>query len=213
MIKLYDYWRSAASFRVRIALNIKGLDYTAESIHLTRDGGAQHSDAYKAVNPQELVPSLVDGEDVLTQSMAIIEYLDEVYPTPALLPSDPAEKAKVRAMANIIAADTHPIQNLRVLQKVKAEGFDQEQTNKWAAHWIELGFQAIEKQLQARPECLYFCGDTVSIADIAIAPQIVNAKRFGADLSKTPLVVEKIERLMALPAFSDAKPENQPDAE
>jgi len=214
-MKVYDYWRSGASFRVRIALNLKNISAEQISIHLSKDGGMQHSDEYKAINPQELLPTLIteDGHR-LTQSMAILEYLDEIYPEPALLPADPIGKAHVRSLANIIAADTHPIQNLRVLQKLKASGWDQEQVNEWVAHWIELGFNSLEKIInQADVQGQYLYGDEITLADIALVPQMVNAKRFGADLSGCPRVVETIERLLQVPAFDKAQPQNQPDAE
>ncbi len=210
-MKLYDYWRSATAFRVRIALNHKNIPYEQFSVHLIKDGGEQHGDAYRAINPQGLVPALEHDGHIITQSMAIVEYIDEIYPDNPLMPSDALGRARVRAMANVIAADTHPIQNLRVMQKLKSMGIDQEGVNAWEAHWIETGLNALEKLLDKNGQ--YFYGDTVTIADIAIAPQMVNAKRFNADLSACPNVVERIERLMALPAFDAARPEAQPDAE
>ncbi len=211
-MKLYDYWRSGASFRVRIALNIKGIDYQQQAVNLIKDGGQQHNDDYRAINPQGFVPALVTNGESITQSMAIIEYLNEVHPNPPLLPAEPLARARVRAMANVIAADTHPIQNLRILQKLKAIDFDQTQVNEWGAHWIEQGFASLERMLDNGPKGEFFFGDTVTLADIAIAPQMLNAERFEADLSKTPRVVEKIKRLFELPEFDKAKPENQPDA-
>ena len=214
MIKLYDYFRSGAAFRVRIALNLKGLSYEQIPVHLLKDGGQQHSEAYKAINPQELVPTLdIDGT-LISQSLAILEYLEETYPEPPLLPSDAAGRARVRAMAQIICADTHPLQNLRVQHKLKTLGLSQEQVTDWAGHWIKLGFQTLESMLHDAPvQGPYFYGDQVTLADIAIVPQMVNAKRLGLDLSPYPRVVETIDRLMTLPAFVKAAPENQPDAE
>ena len=213
-IKLYDYFRSSASFRVRIALNLKGLDYEKIAIHLVKDGGQQLSDDYRVINPQRLVPALQHGDNLLTQSIPILEYLDEQFPEPPLLPADAVGRAQVRAMAQVIGADTHPIQNLRVLKYLKHSGFDQDGINAWASHWIETGFAALEamldKQQQKGP---FFWGDRVTLADIVIAPQLLNAKRFGADLTGTPRVVEICERLLELPAFDDARPENQPEFE
>lgn len=213
MFKLHDYFRSGASFRVRIALNLKGINFEQLSVHLTRGGGEHLTEEYRAVNPQQLLPSLEHDGKIMTQSLAILEYLEELFPEPSLLPKDPFERAQVRAMAQIIGADTHPIQNLRVLKYLKGKNFDQDAVNAWAAHWIETGFQALEGLILKQGERAgqYFYGDTITLADVVIAPQLVNAKRFGADLSKTPRVVERIERLMVQPAFDAARPERQPD--
>ena len=214
-MKLYTFFRSSASFRVRIALNLKGLQYEQAPIHLRRGGGEQLSAAYKAINPQALVPALEDGGKILTQSLAIIEYLEERYPQPPLLPRDPADKALVRSMALIIACEVHPIQNLRVLQYVKREyNQSDEQVNRWAQHWIDLGLAALEQTIVAQPRRGKFCfGDTPTLADICIVPQLGNARRYGCDLSSYPTIIEIEKNCMALPAFTDAAPEKQPDAE
>lgn len=214
-MKLFTFFRSSASFRVRIALNLKGLKYEQAPIHLRRGGGEQLSAAYKAINPQALVPALEDGGKILTQSLAIIEYLEERYPQPPLLPRDPADKALVRSMALIIACEVHPIQNLRVLQYVK-KGYNQsdEQVNRWAQHWIKLGLAALEQIIVAQPRRGKFCfGDKPTLADICLVPQLGNARRYGCDLSPYPAIIEIEKNCMALAAFADAAPERQPDAE
>jgi len=214
-MKLYTFFRSSASFRVRIALNLKRLKYQQAPIHLRRGGGEQLSAAYKAINPQALVPTLEDGGKILTQSLAIIEYLEERYPQPPLLPRDPADKAVVRSMALIIACEVHPIQNLRVLQYVKREyNQSDEQVNRWAQHWIDLGLAALEQMIVAQARRGRFCfGDTPTLADICLVPQLGNARRYGCDLSPYPAIIEIEKNCMALPAFADAAPEKQPDAE
>lgn len=214
-MKLYTFFRSSASYRVRIALNLKGLTYEQVPIHLRRGGGEQLSAAYKAINPQALVPALEDGGRILTQSLAIIEYLEETHPNPPLLPPDPADKALVRGMALLIACEIHPIQNLRVLQYVKRQ-YNQtdEQVNRWAQHWIDLGLEALERMIVAQPQRGKFCfGDTPTLADICLVPQLGNARRYGCDLSPYPSILEIEKNSMALQAFADAAPEKQPDAE
>ncbi len=214
-MKLYTFFRSSASYRVRIALNIKGLTYEQAPVHLRRGGGEQLAPAYKAINPQALVPALEDNGKVLTQSLAIIEYLEETHPKPALLPTDPADKALVRGMAMVIACEVHPIQNLRVLNYVKKEyGQSDEQVNRWAQHWIDLGLGALEQMILAQPKRGKFCfGDAPSLADICLIPQLGNARRYGCDLSKYPTIIAIEKTCMALPPFAAAAPEKQPDAE
>jgi maleylacetoacetate isomerase len=214
-MKLYSFFRSSASYRVRIALNLKRLSYEQAAIHLRRGGGEQLSAAYKAVNPQALVPALEVNGDILTQSLAIIEYLEETHPDPALLPGEPAQRALARSMAMIIACEVHPIQNLRVLNYVKKE-YNQtdEQVNRWARHWIDLGLSALEQMIVAQSKRGRFClGDAPTLADICLVPQLGNARRYGCDLSKYPAIVEIEKNCMALPAFANAAPEKQPDAE
>jgi maleylpyruvate isomerase len=214
-MKLYTFFRSSASYRVRIALNLKGLTYEPVPIHLRRGGGEQFSAAYKALNPQALVPTLEDGGQILTQSLAIIEYLEEKHPQPPLLPPDPADKALVRSMALVIACEVHPIQNLRVLNHVKKEyNQSDDQVNRWAQHWIDLGLSALENLIVAQPKRGKFCfGDTPTLADICLVPQLGNARRYGSDLSQCPNILTIEKNCMALPAFASAVPEKQPDAE
>ena len=214
-MKLYTFFRSSASYRVRIALNLKGLSYEQAPVHLRRGGGEQLSAAYRALNPQALVPALEDNGKILTQSLAIIEYLEEKQPKPALLPADPADKALVRSMAMVIACEVHPIQNLRVLNHVKKEyGQTDEQVNRWAQHWIDLGLSALEQMIVAQPKRDKFCfGATPTLADICLVPQLGNARRYGCDLSKHPAILDIEKNCMTLTTFANAAPEKQPDAE
>ena len=214
-MKLYTFFRSSASYRVRIALNLKGIGCEQAPIHLRRGGGEQLSAAYRAINPQALVPALEDDGRILTQSLAIIEYLDEKHPNPPLLPQDPADKAIVRSMALVIACEVHPIQNLRVLNYVKATYHQtDEQVNQWAQHWIDLGLDALQAMIVAQPKRAKFCfGDTPTLADICLIPQLGNARRYGCDLAKYPTILAIESNCNALPAFADAAPEKQPDAE
>lgn len=214
-MKLYTFFRSSASYRVRIALNLKGLNCEQVPIHLRRGGGEQFSPEYKAKNPQALVPTLEDGGRPLTQSLAIIEYLEERYPEPPLLPKDPADRAAVRAMALAIACEVHPLQNLKVLNYVKGElKQDEAAANRWAQHWIALGLVALEEMVLAAPKRGEFCfGDAPTLADLCLVPQLANARRFGCDLSAYPTLVQIDTHCATLPAFTKAAPENQPDAE
>jgi len=200
---------------VRIALNLKGLSYEQVPIHLRRGGGEQFTAGYKQINPQSLLPTLENDGRYLTQSLAIIEYLEEQYPTPPLLPKNAADRALVRSMALVIACEVHPIQNLRVLNYVKKE-YNQtdEQVNRWAQHWIDLGLAALEQMITAQPAQGKFCfGDTPTLADICLVPQLGNARRFGCDLSQYPNIMNIERACIVIPAFADAAPEKQPDAE
>lgn len=210
---LYGYFRSSAAYRVRIALNLKGLAYDNHFIHLQKND--QLSEDYARLNPQKQVPALVDDGTMLTQSLAIIEYLDETHPDPALLPSNPAERARVRALALAIACDIHPLNNLRVLRYlVKEMGLPEEKKNQWYQHWIENGFQAVEKMLTGSPATGRFChGDSPTMADICLVPQVANARRFDCDLSAFPTVVRIDAECRRLEAFAKAAPDKQPDAE
>lgn len=211
---LYSYWRSSAAYRVRIGLNLKSLPYRQNTVHLLRDGGEQRSAAYRALNPQALVPSLQHGDLLLTQSLAILEYLDEIQPSPALLPADAAGRARVRALAQLVACDIHPLNNLRVGQYLKAEyALPQTAVEDWMRHWMREGFAAMEAALAQSSETGEFChGDTPSIADACLVPQLYNARRFGLDLTAFPTLIAIEARALALPAFEAARPENQPDA-
>jgi maleylpyruvate isomerase len=214
-MKLYTFFRSSASYRVRIALNLKGLDYEHVPIHLRRGGGEQLKPAYKAINPQALVPALEDDGQIFLQSLAIIEYLEERYPNPPLLPSDAADRAVVRSMALLIACEVHPIQNLRVLNHLKNNHKQSdEDTIRWARHWINLGFSALEQMVISGSKQGDFCfGETPTMADLCLVPQLGNARRFGVDLSAFPKLLAIEAACMSLPPFADAAPENQPDAE
>jgi maleylacetoacetate isomerase len=214
-MKLYTFFRSSASYRVRIALNLKRIDYEQAAIHLRRGGGEHLTETYKAVNPQALVPALEDGGRIITQSLAIIEYLEERFPDPPLLPGDPAERAVARSMALLVACEVHPIQNLRVLLYLRKNlNHSEEEINAWARHWIELGFSSLEQMRLALPKPGAFCfGDAPTIADVCLVPQLANARRFGVELKQFPSLLNVENNCLALRAFVDAAPERQPDAE
>lgn len=206
MLKLYDYFRSSASFRVRIALNLKGISYEALPIHLVKAGGEQFSPQYQKINPLSLVPSLQDENKILTQSLAIIEYLEEAYPQVPLLPADIYQKALVRSFALTIIADVHPLNNLRVLNYLLKE-FEITDAQKltWYHHWLRKGFTALEKQL-AGQKSAYCFGDAVTLADICLVPQMYNAQRFHFDLSAFPTLTRINENCLKIPAFYAARP-------
>jgi maleylacetoacetate isomerase len=212
-MKLYGFFRSSAAFRVRIALNLKKLDYETAAIHLRRNH--QTRPDYLRVNPQGLVPTLQDGDRTLIQSLAIIEYLDEVYPEPPLLPKHPADRARVRALAEIVACDIHPINNLRVLRYVTHSlGHDEAAIAAWYNHWIDAGFRAFEGLLADDPRTGSFCfGDTPGLADITLVPQVVNAERYRLDLAPYPTITRVFENCMKLEPFVAAHPDRQPDRE
>lgn len=214
-MKLYSYFRSSAAYRVRIALNLKGLTYETVPVHLLKDGGQQHAPDYLALNPTALVPTLVDGDITLGQSMAILEYLEDVNPQPALLPADAGGRARVRAIANTIACDIHPLNNLRVLRYLKHElDVDDAARDAWYVHWVQWGLAAIEAMLANSPDTGKFChGDIPSLADVLLVPQVFNARRFDCDLTAMPNVVRIDALCNTLDAFVQAAPQNQSDSE
>ena len=214
-LKLYSYWRSSAAYRVRIALNLKQLAYEIVPVHLVNNGGEQHSDSYLELNPQASVPTLLDGSRIFRQSMAIIEYLDEAYAgTAPLLPSTARERARVRALAQIVACDIHPLNNLRVMQFLEREfSSPVVERDRWSRHWITTGFNALEKMLEDNSSTgLYSDGDTPTLADICLVPQVYNARRFGVDLAPYPTIERIEQQCLGLAAFENARPETQPDA-
>ena len=215
MMRLYTYFRSSAVFRVRIALNLKGLSYEAVPVHLLRDGGQQHAPEFAQRNPSHLVPVLDDDGRTITQSLAIIEYLDEQYPTPTLLPKGPEQRAKVRALAFDIACDIHPLNNLRVMQYLTTDlAVDEDKRNAWSRHWIAVGFTAIERKLrEIGSEGDYCFGNSATLADCCLVPQVFNAIRLKCPLDDVPTIQSIYEQCMKLPAFERAAPSNQPDAE
>jgi len=211
-MRLYTYFRSSSAYRVRIALNLKGIPYEPQFVHLRR-GEQVHPD-YLSLNPQGLVPVLVDGNHVLTQSLAIIEYLDETHPEPPLLPKDSPGRARVRALALAIACEMHPLNNLRVLQYLGSVlGHGEENSRAWYQHWIAQGFPAFERLLANSATGRFCHGDAPTLADICLVPQVFNALRYGCDLSPYPAVRRIYEACTALLAFRAAAPESQPDAE
>ena len=212
-MKLSTYFRSSAAWRVRIALGLKGLAWTPDFVHLTRDGGEQHSASYRAKNPTQLVPTLeTDAGVLIAQSLAMIEYLDETHPAPPLLPEDPLARARVRAFALTIACDIHPLNNLRVLQYLERTlGQDKTARDAWYAHWIAEGLGALEAMLGA--ETGPFCfGAVPTLADICLIPQLGNARRFACPLDAYPKLLCAEAAALTLPAFRDAAPDRQPDA-
>lgn len=214
-MQLYSFFRSSAAFRVRIALELKGLSFETIPIHLRKDGGQQHSDAFQARNPDGLVPLLVDGDHVLNQSLAIIEYLEETHPQPALLPGDAGQRAHIRALALAIACEIHPLNNLRVLKYLKRTlEVSEDETEAWYCHWITLGFTALERRLANDTRTGRYCvGDTPTLADVCLVPQVFNAQRYAMDLTPYPTVQRIFDACMALEAVQRATPAAQPDAE
>ncbi|WP_444888643.1 maleylacetoacetate isomerase [Microbulbifer sp. JMSA008] len=205
---LYGYFRSSASYRVRIGLNLKGLSYNYLPVNLVK--GDQHSEEYRQLNPQGLLPTLNDGDISLTQSMAILEWLEETHPEPALLPKDAEARAHVRALAQSIASDIQPLQNLRVLKYLISEfKVTEEQKIQWIQHWIHLGFAALEKQLEPAP---FAAGDTPGLFECCLLPQVYNAERFGMDMNQYPKIQKITQACNELTAFIDAHPEKQPDS-
>jgi maleylpyruvate isomerase len=211
-VKLYSYFRSSAAYRVRIAFNLKGLGYDTVAIHLQREGGLNRKPAFRAINPQMRLPALaLDSGEILTQSLAIIEYLDEVHPQPPLLPGDPVARAHVRALAQLIACDIHPLNNIGPLRYLKNElGQDQAKIDAWYCHWVGEGFDALEAMLRPGP---YAYGAEVGLADICLVPQVANARRLKVPLDPYPKIVAIEAACAELDAFVAARPENQPDAE
>ncbi|MBZ0138823.1 MAG: maleylacetoacetate isomerase [Pseudorhodoplanes sp.] len=210
-MKLYNYFRSSAAYRVRIALNLKQLSYESVPVHLAKDDGHHKRPEYRAINPQMRVPALaLSSGETLIQSMAIIEYLDEVFPDPALLPTDAAERAHVRAVAQIVACDIHPLNNTGTLAYLRKLGHDEATVNAWYASWVTAGFEAIEKLIRPGP---YAFGPHVSLADLCLVPQVFNARRFKVPLDAFPKIVGVDAACNKLAAFDKARPENQPDAE
>ncbi len=209
-MELFNYYRSSASYRVRIALALKGLDYSYRSVHLAKN--EQFNESYAGVSASRLVPLLKDGDHTLTQSMAIIEYLDETHPQPPLLPSTPAARARVRALAQDIACEIHPLNNLRVLRYLVHDlKLSDDDKNRWYRHWVETGLEVVERQLQRQPA--RFChGDTPGLADITLVPQIFNAQRFACRTEHLPQVMRVFEACMALDAFAKTQPSACPDA-
>jgi maleylacetoacetate isomerase len=214
-LRLYTYWRSSAAYRVRIALALKGLAYESLPRHLLRDGGEQRSAGYLATNPQGLVPALEHDGHLITQSLAICEYLDEVFPQAPLLPAGPLDRAAVRSMALLVACDIHPLNNLRVQQYLRGElGQGDEAVTRWTQHWIGTGFAALE-QLVARNSAdgRHCHGASVTLADVFLVPQAYNARRAQLDLAPFPRLAAVVQHLESLPPFAAARPELQPDAE
>lgn len=214
MLTLYTYWRSSASYRVRIALALKGLAYESRPVHLLKDGGEQHAPEYRALNPEGRVPLLVDGDFKLGQSLAILRYLDEQYPNPALQPADARQRARVWQFCEAINADMQPLHNIGPLGYLGREfGLSEAQREGWIRHWIDRGLSALEAEVADQPLQTAVFGDTPGLADCCLVPQIYAAKRFKADLDRYPRLVALSERLEQLPAFAGAHPSKQADAQ
>jgi len=213
-LQLYSYWRSSAAYRVRIGLHLKGLAFETVPVHLLEGGGQQHSEAYRQLNPQGLVPLLVHGQRRMSQSLAILEYLDEVWPEPPLLPATARERQRVRALASLIACDIHPLNNLRVLKYFEHDwNVPAPEREDWIRHWIETGFKALEAMLADHPSTGDFCeGEFPTLADCCLVPQVYNARRYGVDMTPYPTIRRIEAACLALPAFQAASPERQPDA-
>jgi maleylacetoacetate isomerase len=211
-VKLYSYFRSSAAYRVRIALNLKSVDYETQSIHLVKDGGHNKRPEFRAINPQMRVPVLVTtAGEVLIQSLAIIEYLDETHPQPPLLPKDPLARARVRALAELIACDIHPLNNTSSLRYLKNNMAQQQSAiDEWYRHWIITGFEALEELITPGP---FACGSEITMADLCLVPQVNNARRLNVPLERFPKIVGVDRACLAIAAFDRARPENQPDAE
>jgi maleylpyruvate isomerase len=214
-MKLYSYFRSSAAYRVRIALNLKNLPYDYAPVHLLRDGGEQLKPAYRSLNPDAILPTLVDGDNVLQQSLAIIEYLEETHPEPPLLPKSPADRAYVRSIALQIACEIHPLNNLRVLKYLKhTVGTDDPTKDEWYRHWVESGFATLEQHLAGDSRTGKLCfGDTPTLADACLVPQVFNAQRFKIDVTQFPTIQRIHDHASQLDAFARAAPGVQPDAE
>jgi maleylacetoacetate isomerase len=214
-MKLYSYFRSSASYRVRVALALKGLPYEYAPVHLLKGGGQQLSPVYRELNSDGLVPTLEDGPQVLTQSLAIIEYLNELHPEPPLLPAAPADRAYVRSVALQVASEIHPVNNLRVLQYLKRRfNISEEQKSEWYQHWIDVGFSSLESRLKSEPRVGdYVFGSAPTIADLCLVPQVWNARRFEIPLNRYPIISRLAANAMKLDAFRQADPAAQPDAE
>jgi len=212
-LKLYSYWRSSAAYRVRIGLNLKGLPYEIVPVHLLRDGGEQHTPAFRAANPQGLVPVLQHGQRTMRQSVAILEYLDETWPDRPLLPAVARDRQRVRAIAQMVACDIHPLNNLRVLQYFDREwNVPAPERDEWVRHWIIEGFNAVEATLNDHPATGRYCeGNLPTLADCCLVPQVYNARRFGIDLSAFPTIARIEAACLELDAFDAARPERQPD--
>ena len=213
-LKLHSYWRSSAAYRVRIALNLKGQPYEIAPVHLLRGGGEQHSPEFQELNPQEFVPVLMHGGRILRQSLAIIEYLDETWPEPPLMPTVARDRQRVRAISQMIACDIHPLNNLRV-QKYLEEHLEANEADRdrWTRHWISEGFDALEKVLADNPSTGTFCeGDVPTVADCCLVPQVFTAQRFGVQLDPWPNIRRINAACLELEEFDKARPENQPDA-
>jgi maleylacetoacetate isomerase len=212
-LRLYSYWRSSAAYRVRIALHLKGLHFETIPVHLVKQGGEQHTAAYRSINPQGLVPVLTHAGHVLTQSMAICEYLDECFEAYPLLPADPPGRAKTRSLALQIACEIHPLNNLRVQKFLKSHCGDAADTKGWMSHWMIEGFTAIERELADRWGNRGYDGDNPGLFECFLVPQVYNAERYGTNMSAFPAISEIVKHCRELSAFIKAAPENQPDAE